>query len=148
MPLKKRAQRVKKAVKFSLAHNKINTRPASPEDLQRAWHTREEYKIIQESARDTLVAAAITIKLTNQEPAGFTARGLESHLSEQVRNQRKKWIETTVGGVLLVQALQKQAGGVVNAELLKAMSEKGSETARVGATMLGALDAEHAKHLR
>lgn len=140
LPFKKRRQVIKKSVCFSLHQNNIKVRHASPDDLRRAWHSRGDYQAMEASARESVIQAA----LTQQEPEGFTLRGLEATVSEKVREQRKKWIGTTVGGVLLVQSLQKSVG-VANAGLLKEMSMKGSAQSRMCSLMMGALDSEEAK---
>ena len=143
LPIKKR-RCIKKSVRFSLLHNKINVRHATAEDLKQAWHQREDYKAMENSARNSALEALLTFHLTKKEPQGFTMRGLEASINAKVREQRQKWIGTTVGGVLLVQGLQR-AVGACNPELLREMSLKGSEESRLGAALLGILDSEEAK---
>ncbi|CAB9500014.1 expressed unknown protein [Seminavis robusta] len=150
-PIKK-ANRIKKAVRFSTHLNKVNVCHIPLDVRKRTWHTREDYQdikmeakkfILLESGRSASngVPPSPLTQLLEQENNDFTPRGLETVMSPQVRSVRKEWVGNTVRGVLLLQQIHKMMG-VQNPEQLREISTSASQSSAFCAQMLGASDAE------
>lgn len=130
LPTKKR-QRVKKSVRFCRLYNKTYTRHASSEDLQRSWNQPEDYRKIKVEARKSV--------LQRETKEGDCIRGLESFVSEDVRDMRRQWINKTIQSVLVKQDIQKLLG-LSNPDQLSEASAAASQPSQICAMVLAAID--------
>jgi hypothetical protein len=160
----KKKQHIKhqKAVRFSPCLTKIHICQASSNDRMKSWHTNEEYREIKVKALKTILEARRTRNDDgNIQPQSLlnrllqttrdnmvmssgeecSIRGLESNMSQQIRDLRRQWVGNTVKGVLCLQESQKNAG-LSDPDQLRVASASASQLSALWALLFGAVDAE------